>query len=78
MKWVLIAVIIYLVGMFVTKIVVIIHDHYAPIHLSFDDFEVVAIFVWFIFLPLILFVWLWIGLSKKCEDIAEWICKKLK
>lgn len=50
-KWVLI-VIIYFVGAFVTKIVITIHDHYATLHNRIDDFDVVGMALWFIFLPL--------------------------
>lgn len=77
MKWVLIAV-IYLVGAFITKIVITIHDHYATLHNRIDDFDVVAMTIWFIFLPLIIIAWLLNILYKKCEDIGDWICQKLK
>ena len=77
MKWVLI-VIIYFVGVFITKIVITIHDHYATVHYRIDDFDVVAMFVWFIFLPLIIIAWLFDILYEKCEDIGDWICQKLK
>ena len=38
----------------------------------------VAMFVWFIFLPLIIIAWLFDILYEKCEDIGDWICQKLK
>lgn len=77
MKWVLI-VIIYLMGAFITKIVITIHDHYATSHNRIDDFDVVVMFVWFIFLPLIIIAWIFGILYEKCEDIGDWICQKLK
>lgn len=78
MKWVLIAVIIYFIGMFITKIVVTIHDHCVLIHFRIDDFDVVVMLVWFIFLPLLLLGWGFCALYDKCENIGEWICRQLK
>ncbi len=77
MKWVLITV-IYLVGAFITKIVITIYDYYATLHDRIDDFDVIAMTLWFIFLPLMIIAWSLGILYRKCEDIGDWICQKLK
>ena len=77
MKWILI-VVIYLVGAFITKIVITIHDHYAPLHYRVDDADIIIMYLWFLSLPLLIIAWLFYILYVKGEHIGNWIYKILK
>lgn len=79
MKCILIVCIIigYIVGMFITKVIVTIHDNLVKPHNRLEDFDIVAIIAFPIFLPIILLYLLFITLYKAAEDVGDKITNKL-
>ena len=67
----------YIVGMFITKIVITVHDNYVSPSNRVDDFDVVFMIIWPIILPFICLSDLFIKLYKIAENIGNKIAIKL-
>lgn len=61
----------YLVGMFITKIAITVYDNSAPPSNRLDDFDVVGMFLWPIMLPLLGLCTLFRKLYEIAEDIGD-------
>ena len=68
----------YIVGMFITKIVITVHDNYVSPSNRVDDFDVVFMIIWPIILPFICLSDLFIKLYKIAENIGNKIAIKLR
>lgn len=75
---IMISVAVYLIGMFITKIVITVHDNYVSHSNRVDDFDVVFMIIWPIILPFICLSDLFIKLYKVAEDIGNKIAIKLR
>ena len=68
----------YIVGMFITKIVITVHDNYVSPSNRVDDFDVVFMIIWPIILPFICLSDLFIKLYKIAENTGNKIAIKLR
>lgn len=68
----------YIVGMFITKIVITIYDNYVSHSNRIDDFDIVFMLIWPIILPIIGVFDLFIKLYKIAENIGNKIAIKLR
>lgn len=68
----------YFLGMFITKIVMTVYDNSVSPSNRLDDFDVVGMFLWPIMLPLIGLYALFGKLYKIAEDIGDEISIKLR
>ena len=75
---IMISVVVYLIGMFITKIAITVYDNSAPPSNRLDDFDVVGMFMWPIMLPLIGLFALFGKLYKIAEDIGNRISINLR
>jgi hypothetical protein len=64
---IILAIIVYFVGMFITKIVITVHDNFVSAPNRVDDFDVVFMVIWPIILPIIGLFDLFIKLRKIAE-----------
>ena len=74
----IICVIGYIVGMFITKIVITIYDNSVSALDTVDDFDIVFMIIWPIFLPMIGVYALFKKLYETAEDIGNEITMKLR
>jgi len=74
----IICVVVYIIGMFVTKIVITVYDNSVSALDSVDDFDVVFMVMWPIFLPMFGVYSLFIKLYKIAENIGDRISMKLR
>jgi hypothetical protein len=75
---IILAIIVYFVGMFITKIVITVHDNFVSAPNRVDDFDVVFMVIWPIILPIIGLFDLFIKLRKIAENIGNKIAIKLR
>ena len=75
---ILLSVVGYIIGMFITKIVITVHDNYVSPSNRVDDFDVVFMIIWPIILPFICLSDLFIKLYKIAENIGNKIAIKLR
>jgi hypothetical protein len=75
---IMISVVVYFIGMFITKIIITVYDNSVSGLNSIDDFDVVAMFIWPIILPLIGLSVLFNKLYDIAEDIGDQISIKLR
>ena len=68
---------VYIIGMFITKIVVTIHDNFATFEHRFDNPEVVLM-LWPVMLPLLIVYALFAKLNTVAKDIGDRISMKLR
>lgn len=76
MKYLLI-IFVYLVGVFITKIVITIHDNRATLHYRVGDCDTEMMIMWFIALPLMLIAQLFYIIYKVGSNVGEWMYKRL-
>lgn len=74
----IICVIGYIIGMFITKIVITIYDNSVSALDMVDDFDIVFMLIWPIFLPIIGVYALFKKLYETAEDIGNKISMKLR
>lgn len=74
----IISVVGYLIGMFITKIVITVFDNFVSPSERVDDFDIVFMLMWPIMLPLIGLYALFMKLFKIAEDIGDRISMKLR
>ena len=77
MKDVLIFSLLYLLGAFVTKVIITFHDNRATLHYRVDDCDSEVMAMWFIALPLMLIVQLFYIIYKLGQSLGDWLSKKL-
>ena len=75
---IIISVAVYLIGMFVTKIVITVHDNFMSPSNRVDDFDIVFMVIWPIILPVVGLFDLFIKLYKIAENIGNKISIKLR
>lgn len=75
---IILAIIVYFVGMFITKIVITVHDNFVSASNRVDDFDIVFMVIWPIILPIIGLFDLFIKLRKIAENIGNKIAIKLR
>lgn len=75
---IIISVAVYLIGMFITKIVITVYDNSVSPSNRFDDFDVVGMVMWPIMLPLIVVYALFGKIYKIAEDIGDKISINLR
>lgn len=75
---IILAIIVYFVGMFITKIVITVYDNSVSAIKMIDDFDIVFMIIWPIILPIIGLFDLFIKLYKIAEDIGNEIAMKLR
>ena len=68
----------YFVGMFITKIVITVYDNSVSAINMIDDFDIVFMIIWPIFLPIIGVYALFRKLYETAEDIGNEIAMKLR
>lgn len=68
----------YIIGMFITKIVITVHDNYVSPSNRVDDFDIVFMLIWPIILPVLGLFDLFIKLYKIAENIGNKIAIKLR
>ena len=68
----------YIVGMFITKIVITIYDNSVSAINMIDDFDIVFMIIWPVFLPIIGVYALFRKLYETAEDIGNKISIKLR
>ena len=68
----------YIIGMFITKIAITVHDNFVSAPNRVDDFDIVFMIIWPIILPIIGLFDLFIKLRKIAEDIGNKISIKLR
>ena len=69
---------VYIIGMFITKIVITVHDNFVSASNKIADFDVVFMIIWPIILPFICLSDLFIKLYKIAESIGNKIAIKLR
>lgn len=74
----IICVVVYIIGMFVTKIVITVYDNSVSALDRVDDFDVVFMAMWPIFLPMFGVCSLFIKLYKIAENIGNKISMKIR
>ena len=74
----IICVVAYIIGMFITKIVITIYDNSVSALDMVDDFDIVFMIIWPIFLPMIGVYALFKKLYETAEDIGNEIAMKLR
>lgn len=74
----IICVIGYIIGMFITKIVITIYDNSVSALDMVDDFDIVFMLIWPVFLPIIGVYALFKKLYETAEDIGNEIAMKLR
>ncbi len=77
MKDVLIISLIYLLGAFVTKAIITLHDNRATLHYRVDDCDIEMMAMWFIALPLMLIAQLFYIIHKLGQNLGDWLFTKL-
>lgn len=75
---IILAIIVYFVGMFITKIVITVHDNFVSAPNRVDDFDIVFMIIWPIILPIVGLFDLFIKLYKIAENIGNKIAIKLR
>jgi len=75
---ILISVVGYFVGMFITKIVITVYDNSVSAIKTIDDFDIVFMIIWPIFLPIIGVYVLFRKLYETAEDIGNEIAIRLR
>lgn len=75
---ILISVVGYLIGVFITKIVITIYDNFATGHNRFDDSDIIVMMFWPILLPVILVFILLEKLNETAIDIGDKISMKIR
>lgn len=75
---IILAIIVYFVGMFITKIVITVYDNSVSAIKMIDDFDIVFMIIWPIFLPIIGVYVLFRKLYETAEDIGNEISMKLR
>lgn len=68
----------YIIGMFITKIAITVHDNFVSAPNRVDDFDIVFMIIWPIILPIIGLFDLFIKLRKIAENIGNKISIKLR
>lgn len=68
----------YIIGMFITKIVITVYDNSVSAINMIDDFDIVFMIIWPIFLPIIGVYALFRKLYETAEDIGNEIAMKLR
>lgn len=68
----------YIIGMFITKIVITVHDNSVPSANRIDDFDIIVMVMWPIMLPLICLYALFRKLYEIAEDIGDQLSIKLR
>lgn len=74
----ILSVIGYIIGMFITKIVITVYDNSVPSANRIDDFDIIVMIIWPIILPVIGLFNLFIKLYKIAENIGNKISIKLR
>ena len=75
---IILIILVYIIGMFITKIVITVHDNFVSATNRVDDFDIVFMIIWPIILPIIGLFDLFIKLRKIAEDIGNKITIKLR
>ena len=75
---IMISVVAYFLGMFITKIVITVYDNSVSGLNRIDDFDIVFMLMWPIMLPLIGLCALFIKLYEIAEDIGDQLSIKLR
>ena len=75
---IMISVAVYLAGLFITKIVITVHDNFVSASNKIADFDIVFMIIWPIILPVIGLFDLFIKLYKIAENIGNKIAIKLR
>ena len=68
----------YLVGAFITKVLITIYDNKASSQNSLSNIDIAIMPLWFIALPLMLIVALFYVFYTAAQNLGDWICQKLK
>ena len=68
----------YFIGMFISKILITIHDHTVSPLLRLDDFDLIVILVWPVAMPLFLLIWLFAILYQTGANVGDSIWKLLR
>ena len=74
----IISVVGYIIGMFITKIVITVYDNFVSPSERVDDFDIVFMLMWPIMLPLIGLYALFTKLNTVAKDIGDRISMKLR
>lgn len=75
MKDTLIFLLLYLLGAFVTKVIMIIHDNRATLHYRVGDCDIEMMTMWFVALPLMLAAQLFHIMYKLGQSLGDWVLK---
>lgn len=75
---IIISVVVYLIGMFITKIAITVHDNFISPSNRIDDFDIVFMIIWPIVLPVIGLFDLFIKLYKISENIGNKISIQIR
>lgn len=75
---IILTIIVYFVGMFITKIVITVYDNSVSAIKTIDDFDIVFMIIWPIFLPIIGVYVLFRKLYETAEDIGNEIAIRLR
>ena len=74
----IICAVVYIIGIFVTKIVITVYDNSVSALDRVDDFDIVFMIIWPIILPMMGVYVLFIKLYKIAEDIGDRISMKMR
>ena len=75
---IIISVAVYLIGMFITKIIITVYDNSVSAHEAIDDFDIAFMLIWPIILPMFCIYALFEKLYKIAEDIGDKISINLR
>lgn len=76
MTQILIFILIYFLGAFVTKLIITVHDNKATLHYRVDDSDIEMMAMWFISLPLMCIAHLFYIIYKLGQKLGNLITKR--
>lgn len=68
----------YFIGMFISKIIITIYDHMVDPSLRLDEYDLIMILLWPLVMPLFLIIWFFVILYQTGKNIGDLIWKRLK
>lgn len=68
----------YIIGAFISKIIITIHDNVVVPSLRIDDFDLIMILLWPVAMPLFLLIWFFSILYQTGENIGDSIWERFK
>ena len=76
--WIILIIVGYFIGMFISRILVTIYDHTIDPSLRLDDYGLIVVLLWPLGIPLFLLIWLFAIVYQTGENIGDSIWKRFK